>query len=70
MNTYEQAILTAKALDSKKGLDIQVPHNYYPEDDPDKKPTLQWRAHANTLYTNWLNYYVYQLTPYIWEDDK
>ena len=56
--------------DRAKGLDIQVPKNYYPEDDPEKKPTLQWRAHANTLYTNWLNYYVYQLTPYIWEDDK
>ena len=56
--------------DKAKGLDIQVPKNYYPNDDPEQKPTLQWRAHANTLYTNWLNYYVYQLTPYIWEDDK
>ena len=56
--------------DKAKGLDIQVPKNYYPYDDPNMKPTLQWRAHANTLYTNWLNYYVYQLTPYIWEDEK
>jgi homoserine O-succinyltransferase len=56
--------------DKAKGLDIQIPKNYYPNDDPEQKPKLQWRAHANTLYTNWLNYYVYQLTPYIWEDDK
>lgn len=50
--------------DKGKGLDIQVPKNYFPEDDPDKRPDLQWRAHANALYTNWLNYYVYQVTPY------
>ena len=56
--------------DRMKGLDIQVPKNYYPNDDPEMRPTLQWRAHANTLYTNWLNYYVYQNTPYIWEDEK
>lgn len=56
--------------DLGKGLDIQIPKNYYPKDDPTKKPVLQWRAHANTLYTNWLNYYVYQITPYILEDDK
>ena len=56
--------------DKAKGLDIQVPKNYYPNDDPEQKPTLQWRAHANTLYTNWLNYYVYQITPYIWEDEN
>ena len=47
-----------------KGLDIQVQKNYYPDNDPNNKPNLLWRAHANTLYTNWLNYYVYQLTPY------
>lgn len=56
--------------DKDKGLDIQVPKNYFPNDDDTERPALQWRAHANTLYTNWLNYYVYQLTPYIWEDDK
>lgn len=56
--------------DKDKGLDIQVPLNYFPDDDDSCRPALQWRAHANTLYTNWLNYYVYQLTPYIWEDDK
>ena len=50
--------------DKDKGLDIQLPYNYYPEDDYTKKPYLQWRSHANNLYTNWLNYYVYQRTPY------
>ena len=50
--------------DKGKGLDIQLPYNYYPEDDCTKKPYLQWRSHANNLYTNWLNYYVYQRTPY------
>lgn len=50
--------------DKEKGLDIQMPVNYYPEDDDTKRPLLQWRSHANNLYTNWLNYYVYQLTPY------
>lgn len=50
--------------DKDKGLPIDVPKNYYPGDDPTQKPNLQWRAHCNTLYSNWLNYYVYQLTPY------
>ena len=50
--------------DKGKGLDIQVPYNYYPDDDPSKKPMLQWRGHSNIFYSNWLNYYVYQLTPY------
>ena len=50
--------------DKKKGIPIRMPVNYYPDDDPDNKPKLSWRAHANTLYTNWINYYCYQLTPY------
>ena len=50
--------------DRGKGLDTAIPVNYYPDDDPDNKPLLHWRSHANNLYTNWLNYYVYQLTPY------
>jgi len=50
--------------DLNKGLPIQVPYNYYPEDDPEKRPLLQWRSHSNNLYSNWLNYYVYQVTPY------
>lgn len=50
--------------DLGKGLDIQLPKNYYKGDDHNNKPHLTWRAHANNLYTNWLNYYVYQATPY------
>lgn len=50
--------------DLSKGLEIAMPKNYYPDDDPDKTPLLKWRATANNLYTNWLNYYVYQATPY------
>ena len=50
--------------DREKGLDIQMPVNYYPDNDETKKPLLQWRSHGNMLYTNWLNYYVYQKTPY------
>ena len=50
--------------DLNKGLPIQVPYNYYPDDDPKQKPLLQWRSHSNNLYSNWLNYYVYQTTPY------
>ena len=50
--------------DKEKGLPISVPKNYYPNDDETKKPSLQWRSHSNNLYCNWLNYYVYQITPY------
>ncbi|MFT4143114.1 MAG: homoserine O-succinyltransferase [Mobilitalea sp.] len=51
--------------DVAKGLEIALPQNYYPENQPEQRPNLVWRAHANTMYTNWLNYYVYQETPYI-----
>lgn len=50
--------------DLSKGLPIDIPKNYYPEDDPGNKPLLTWRSVSNNLYTNWLNYYVYQVTPY------
>lgn len=50
--------------DVEKGLPIHVPEHYYPDDDPAKRPLLSWRSHCNGLYTNWLNYYVYQTTPY------
>jgi len=50
--------------DVKKGLPIHVPKNYYPNDDPTQTPHVRWRGHANLLYVNWLNYYVYQVTPY------
>lgn len=50
--------------DREKGLPIAVPKNYYPDDDDTQKPSLEWRAHCNILYSNWLNYFVYQITPY------
>lgn len=50
--------------DVNKGLDIQVPANYFPEDDPSQSPVVRWRSAAQLFYTNWLNYYVYQTTPY------
>ena len=50
--------------DKNKGLPIHIPQNYYPGDDDTQKPRLQWRSHSNNLYSNWLNYYVYQVTPY------
>ncbi|MDO5346181.1 MAG: homoserine O-succinyltransferase [Lachnospiraceae bacterium] len=50
--------------DAGKGLDIALPENYYKDNNPEVKPLLMWRSHANNLYTNWINYYVYQITPY------
>ncbi|PKM80782.1 MAG: homoserine O-succinyltransferase [Firmicutes bacterium HGW-Firmicutes-14] len=50
--------------DIDKGLDIAVPQNYFPGDDPSRDPQVIWRGHANLLFSNWLNYYVYQETPY------
>ena len=45
-------------------LPIEIPRNYYVDDDPDKGVLVRWRAHANLLFSNWLNYFVYQETPY------
>ena len=56
--------------DKNKGLEIDVPKNYYPNDDCENKPLLTWRSHANNFYTNWINYYGYQATPYVLEDDE
>jgi homoserine O-succinyltransferase len=50
--------------DIKKGLPIEVPVNYFPNNDPSKMPVVRWRSHASLLFSNWLNYYVYQRTPY------
>lgn len=55
-NEYQRDLL--------KGLPIQMPINYYPHNNPAQPPLVTWRAHANLLFTNWLNYYVYQKTPY------
>lgn len=50
--------------DTEAGLNLQLPENYFPDDDPQKQPQNLWRAHGHLLYTNWLNYYVYQTTPF------
>ena len=50
--------------DVKKGLPIKLPENYYRDNDPKNEPLVRWRSHANLLFTNWLNYFVYQETPY------
>ena len=50
--------------DMAAGKEIQIPKNYFPDDDPSKYPKVIWRSHANLLFSNWLNYYVYQETPY------
>ncbi|AIE60458.1 homoserine O-acetyltransferase MetA [Bacillus methanolicus] len=52
--------------DIRKGLNIHVPENYFPNDDPSLPPVNRWRSHAHLLFSNWLNYYVYQETPYEW----
>lgn len=62
---YDRITLdTEYRRDLSRGMNIQVPYNYYRDDNPDNPPLLTWRAHSNALYTNWLNYYVYQVTPY------
>jgi homoserine O-succinyltransferase len=50
--------------DLDRGLDTDLPENYFPDDDPKQRPKVLWRAHANLLFSNWLNYHVYQTTPY------
>lgn len=56
--------------DKEKGLPIELPQNYYRDNDPTKEPLVRWRGHANLLFSNWLNYFVYQETPYNIEDIK
>lgn len=51
--------------DRDKGLNIDVPKNYFKHNNPDENPLVRWRSHGNLLFSNWLNYYVYQETPYI-----
>ncbi|RYL94914.1 homoserine O-succinyltransferase [Sporolactobacillus sp. THM7-4] len=53
--------------DMKKGVHPHIPQHYFPNDDPSDKPVNRWRSHAHLLFSNWLNYYVYQETPYSWE---
>lgn len=62
---YDADTLAAEyRRDREKGLDIAVPEHYFPDDDPAKIPPVGWRAHANLLFVNWLNYFVYQETPF------
>ena len=62
---YDPRTLEAEYLrDKNLGLPIAVPENYYPNDDDTKEPIVRWRGHANLLFSNWLNYFVYQTTPY------
>lgn len=65
---YDRYALRREYLrDRGKGLDIAIPQNYFPDDDPDRPPMVSWRGHAHLLFANWLNYYVYQETPYVLE---
>lgn len=62
---YDRTTLAAEYMrDLKKGIDIQMPKNYFPDDDPTKTPLMNWRSGASLLFSNWLNYIVYQHTPY------
>ena len=62
---YDKLTLDAEyRRDVARGLPIAPPKNYYPDNDPGRTPVFRWRAHAHLLYSNWLNYYVYQNTPY------
>ena len=56
--------------DKEKGMNIQVPKNYFPNNDPNLPPRVSWRSHANLLYSNWLNYYVYQQTPFVLDNNN
>lgn len=60
----KETLATEYFRDVDKGLPIDIPKNYFRNDDPSKEPIFRWRAHASLLFTNWLNYYVYQETPY------
>lgn len=52
--------------DHERGIETQIPENYFPNNDPNKAPLHRWKSHSNLLFSNWLNYYVYQLTPFEW----
>lgn len=65
---YDAATLGEEySRDRQRGLDIHLPEHYFPNNDPNKQPLNRWRSHAHLLFSNWLNYYVYQETPYLWE---
>lgn len=61
------ALMREYVRDVNKGMAIALPRNYFPNDDPNRDPIVSWRGHANLLFANWLNYYVYQETPFALE---
>ena len=62
---YDRDTLKNEYLrDVRQGLNTPIPENYFPDDNPENTPVMTWRSHANLLYSNWLNYFVYQTTPY------
>jgi homoserine O-succinyltransferase/O-acetyltransferase len=63
---YSDTLENEYIRDSAKGLPIDIPENYYPDNNPKAKPIVKWKANANLFFLNWLNYYVYQATPYDW----
>lgn len=66
---YDRGTLAGEyERDLKKGINPDLPKYYFPENDPDRLPLMNWRAHANLLFSNWLNYFVYQRTPYDLEE--
>ena len=60
----ENTLKNEYVRDKTAGLPIEIPVNYFPNDNHENPPLVRWRAHANLLYSNWLNYFVYQTTPY------
>ncbi len=65
---YDRDTLKAEYVrDRSKGMAPKIPEHYFPNDDPSKEPLVRWRSHAHLFFTNWLNYYVYQSTPYVIE---
>lgn len=65
---YDQDTLKAEYIrDKSKGMEPKIPEHYFPDDDPTKEPLVRWRSHSHLFFTNWLNYYVYQSTPYVIE---
>lgn len=65
---YEASTLGEEySRDRQRGIDIHLPEHYFPNNDPNKQPLNRWRSHAHLLFSNWLNYYVYQETPFEWE---
>ena len=65
---YDRDTLKAEYIrDRGKGMNPKIPEHYFPDDDPTQEPLIRWRSHAHLFYTNWLNYYVYQSTPYVIE---